>query len=621
MCFLSVLDLGDTAQTSHASEVVNTLSQYSISDYKGTTASEKNFQENLEALHHYRPTSHESIEPDDVPAPEERKFSKARRGPKTGPLSPPPDASDDELEGFISASGLDSEILKTALQKRLAETGGPLEGFDQSLILKYAMRMMTNEEASDDITRELAEDTLNRPDDERNGAAPNFEVENWHVDPQNGSNHMLGPEGPGTPASIPNDHESMEEVPYTNTELSAGHAVNDQSTQVPHPGRNILSHRKRRPPQTQTHTVGLPIGRSSSHLTTRTSTNEVPGIQIRPTVHQATAPVKEWFDAHGDSPYASNEEKAALANSTGLTLKQIGDCLSNLRARNTLNSTKSASENEASSIYSPANIPPMSSWAIGTPPARSSSTDFPQLPELLQNAIENKVHGSVEAARKLSHQSSSAMAPELPSSPSVPEDLQGVARLDFGRKGKKRFMRTLNPASEGTHALTNDYKDEDGWSFQCTFCLKRCKNSYEWKRHEGTHVVARTWTCMPENVATKGNGCVFCDLKFPSLAHLGEHNIHVCLKKALPARTFARKDHLKQHIEQVHLPGQDNGFSNLDEILDRWSRDADESEFASGVLWCGFCSTSFKSWGERVKHISSHFKAGAKMVDWRYKPV
>ena len=284
-----------------------------------------------------------------------------------------------------------------------------------------------------------------------------------------------------------------------------------------------------------------------------------------------------------------------------------------LLGNNTLHCTKSASENEASSIYSPANIPPMSSWAIDTSPVRSPSTDFSQLPELLQNAIENKAHGSVEAVGKLSHQSSYAMTPELPSSPSVP-------RLDFGRRGKKRFMRTLNPASEGTHALTNDCKDEDSRSFQCTICLKRCKNSYEWKRHEGTHVVARTWTCMPEHVATKDNRCTFCDLEFPSLAHLEEHNIHVCLKKALPARTFGRKDHLKQHIEQIHHPGQDNGFSNLGEILDCWSRDADESEFVSGVLWCGFCSTSFKSWKERVKHVSSHFKAGARMVDWRYKP-
>jgi len=173
-------------------------------------------------------------------------------------------------------------------------------------------------------------------DIERNSAAPNFEVENWHVDLQNGSNHMLGLGGPGTPASIPNDHESMEEIPYTNTELSAGHAVNDQSAQVPHPGRNILSHRKRRPPQTQAHTAGLPIGRSSSRLTTRISTNAAPGSQIRPTVHQATAPVKEWFNAHRDSPYASNEGKAALTSSTGLTLKQISDCLSNLRARKLL---------------------------------------------------------------------------------------------------------------------------------------------------------------------------------------------------------------------------------------------------------------------------------------------
>ena len=113
-----------------------------------------------------RPTSHESIVAEDVPAPEEPKSGKARRGPKTGPLSPSPDASDDELESLISASGLDSEALKTVLQKRLAEAGGPLEGFDQSLLLKYAMRMMTNEEASDDIAGELAEDMLNRPDDD-----------------------------------------------------------------------------------------------------------------------------------------------------------------------------------------------------------------------------------------------------------------------------------------------------------------------------------------------------------------------------------------------------------------------------------------------------------------------
>lgn len=113
-----------------------------------------------------RPTSYEPIEPEDVPAPEERKSGKARRGAKAGPLSPSSDASDDELEGLVSASGLNSEALKTALQKRLAEAGGPLEGFDQSLLLKYVMRMMTNEEASDDIAGELAEDMLNRPDDD-----------------------------------------------------------------------------------------------------------------------------------------------------------------------------------------------------------------------------------------------------------------------------------------------------------------------------------------------------------------------------------------------------------------------------------------------------------------------
>ncbi|OCL08114.1 hypothetical protein AOQ84DRAFT_377063 [Glonium stellatum] len=113
-----------------------------------------------------RPTSRESLEPEGVPVPEVHKSGEAKSGPKIGPLSPSPEASGDELEGLTSASDIDSEALKSALQKRLAEAGGPFEGFDQSLLLKYAMRMIANEEASDEIAGELAEDMLNRPDDD-----------------------------------------------------------------------------------------------------------------------------------------------------------------------------------------------------------------------------------------------------------------------------------------------------------------------------------------------------------------------------------------------------------------------------------------------------------------------
>ncbi|KAF2492988.1 hypothetical protein BU16DRAFT_466398 [Lophium mytilinum] len=94
---------------------------------------------------------------------------KGRRASITGPLSPSPGLEDDEMQELISASGIDPEALMTALQNRMADAQG-LEGFDRTILLKYAMRMMANEDESEDIAGELTEEILDRDDDDPQAA-------------------------------------------------------------------------------------------------------------------------------------------------------------------------------------------------------------------------------------------------------------------------------------------------------------------------------------------------------------------------------------------------------------------------------------------------------------------
>ncbi|OCL04157.1 hypothetical protein AOQ84DRAFT_391737 [Glonium stellatum] len=439
---------------------------------------------------------------------------------------------------------------------------------------------------------------------------------------QDGPSRMLGLQRPKRSTSFLDNHDSTEDGPAIRSNVD--HAADDQISHTSHPGRVIQSRRTGISPTA--HTLGLSVGKNALY-STRKRTNAVTGSKKKLTGRQVTAPVKAWFDAHKHNPYASNDEKAALAHSTGLTLKQISDCLSNLRARtllkggNASNTRNQTFQYEASLSGGSADGPRMPSRKIGTVSAGDTSVSSPQISELPQSALGDNTQDGEESARGSSHQSNYAISPDFSCSPTILGDFQDISPLDLCRKGKRKFMPTLNLESVETGSLCNDSQIRAGRPFHCTFCLKTWKSHYEWRRHEATHVVAKKWTCMPEDVAINDNRCAFCDLEFPPLAHLGEHNVRICLEKAIPARAFARKDHLKQHIEQVHLLGQDHGFTDPGKILDCWSRDANECELVPGALWCGFCGTSFESWKERVKHVSSHFQKGAKIADWRHKPV
>lgn len=116
-------------------------------------------------------------------------------------------------------------------------------------------------------------------------------------------------------------------------------------------------------------------------------------------------------------------------------------------------------------------------------------------------------------------------------------------------KSKERRRRRRMP----TRTSKLD-QDEGPRLFQCTFCTDRFKSKYDWSRHEKSlHLSLEKWICAPlgDVITCSSSGqrkCVYCDELDPSKEHLEAHNHRTCEEKGLEARTFYRKDHLRQHL-------------------------------------------------------------------------
>lgn len=99
--------------------------------------------------------------------------------------------------------------------------------------------------------------------------------------------------------------------------------------------------------------------------------------------------------------------------------------------------------------------------------------------------------------------------------------------------------------------------------------------------------------------------CVYCDEQNPPDDHVEVHNYRQCEEKGLDARTFYRKDHLRQHLRLMHN-------CEMTPFMDNW-----KSVAVNINSRCGFCAKRFTVWQERVDHLTAHFKAGAKMAEWK----
>ncbi|KAI7367651.1 hypothetical protein KC354_g3273 [Hortaea werneckii] len=134
---------------------------------------------------------------------------------------------------------------------------------------------------------------------------------------------------------------------------------------------------------------------------------------------------------------------------------------------------------------------------------------------------------------------------------------------------------------------------------------------YDWTRHEKSlHLSLEKWVCAPlgpvvVDAETNRRKCVYCEELDPDDEHLEFHNHHQCEEKGIDARTFYRKDHLRQHLRLMH------GCA-MSPAMEKWKFTAVKINSR-----CGFCAQRFSVWQERVDHLTAHFKAGARMKEWK----
>ncbi|PIB02819.1 hypothetical protein CB0940_11718 [Cercospora beticola] len=362
---------------------------------------------------------------------------------------------------------------------------------------------------------------------------------------------------------------------------------------------------------------------------------------------QAVKVLRDWLDAHADNPYPSEEEKAHLERQTELKPSQIANWLANARRRRkvtekskpklcmspSLRPTSSAipipgaaekpwdelnpferwqhspPENEPADLDDIANA-----LARTEPPADDVSTSPSTLARSRRQKGSSVGSGwsksrapsttSQETGQTSSLSASSARYSNG-SSHSTHGSFSSFSSSLAGKKDRRRRRRPVVQAS------SRKVVDDKRRIFQCTFCTDTFKSKYDWTRHEKSlHLSLEKWICAPlgpvlTDQESGNKKCVYCELHNPSKDHLESHNLRQCEDKGLDARTFYRKDHLRQHLRLMH-------GCEMSPAMESW-----KSIAVNINSRCGFCAQRFTVWQERVDHLTAHFKAGARMSEWK----
>jgi hypothetical protein len=279
--------------------------------------------------------------------------------------------------------------------------------------------------------------------------------------------------------------------------------------------------------------------------------------------------LKRWCEDHWQDPYPTNGEKDDLVYATGLSSSQLSSWFVNARRRGKIRprgtidrvaevSSSTPSHNPISFANKWEMMKPLDRWRHSPPEdeAASLSSISRAVAQSEPTSFEN-VSADCPPVRSVSSfdwtQSSSSATSSHSSHYNLSADsLDGLGGQRQRRRRQKRKAVTTQIPRDG--ATDRPY--------QCTFCTDSFKTKFDWTRHEKSlHLSLETWTCAPFGPVetcsvVKKVVCAFCGIEDPGTEHLESHGYEQCRDKPVAARTFYRKDHLRQHLRLVHSVDQ-----------------------------------------------------------------
>ncbi|PYH81099.1 hypothetical protein BO82DRAFT_284811 [Aspergillus uvarum CBS 121591] len=381
---------------------------------------------------------------------------------------------------------------------------------------------------------------------------------------------------------------------------------------------------------TEEHDGGLAPSEPGLEVSARQADNATQAeTQVRPRFSRKGAKIlRDWFYRYQHFPYPTDEQRAEFASQTGFTERQISNWFANARRRRKMAlrtprpnpATPSPRGSSPMPISRHASLTPMERWqksppdqdpvpqaiiekAIATsnlPPAAGAELSRGERVEASHRgdghaySVSSLESGQLESARS---QASSDTA----SSAAWSHNSDDYFPFPLSDSRRRRQHSRRRPSS--THSL-------DDHQYQCTFCPRSFKKKHDWCRHESSmHLCLESWFCTVDTttpVDLEPVECEFCETPRPSPAHLESHEFDVCADRPPSERTFARKDHLIQHLRKFHR------CTKVPAARVQGCR----STRTAVTSRCGFCDAEMQSWTERADHLADHFKKGLRLSQW-----
>lgn len=348
-------------------------------------------------------------------------------------------------------------------------------------------------------------------------------------------------------------------------------------------------------------------------------------------------PLRNWLASHRHHPYPSEEEKMVLAAESGLSATQVSSWFTHARRRQRL-SAQNVFTNTNSACFRQGSPMPTSIFAENMTPMDRWRNSPPRDDPLGAAAIAGAADGTPELASTSyagSNRDDGSVSSQSGDSFMYPSRGRGRRRTASPGSGSSsvhsRSSSANLPFSLSARGSVDGHSADDGESpsgagssksvtFKCTFCWQGFRKRYDWLRHERSiHLPGLdAYVCnvpLPNDqsflVWRPGSDhaeCIFCGHANPTDKHMQSHEFQACVERPKEERTFARKDHLWQHLHKFHRCKRWQGW-RLDLNLLRSRQDEVRSQ-------CGFCQVTMSSWDERAQHLASHFRRGATKEDW-----